>query len=48
MSKIITISIDTESLSKLDELTKLEFSDRSKLFRKWIYEHYKEKVKSND
>lgn len=40
MSKIITISIDEDSLEKLDTLTKLKYSDRSKLFRKWIHEHY--------
>lgn len=39
MSKIITISIDEDSLNKLDALVKKEYTDRSKIIRKWLNEH---------
>lgn len=39
MSKIITISIDETSLELLDKIVKKEFTDRSKIIRKWIYNY---------
>jgi metal-responsive CopG/Arc/MetJ family transcriptional regulator len=41
MSKIITISIDENSLRQFDEIVEIETSDRSKMVRKWIKEYRK-------
>ena len=41
MSKTLTVSINDEYLKKFDTIVKNEFSDRSKLLRKWIDENYK-------
>ena len=40
-SKIITISIDEETLELFDKIAEKEYSDRSKLVRKWITDYYK-------
>ena len=41
MSKIITVSLDEDYLKKFDEIVEKEYSDRSKLIRKWIDEYFK-------
>lgn len=41
MSKIITISLDDEYIRKIDLIANNEYSDRSKLVRKWIDENIK-------
>lgn len=43
MSKIITISITEESLKLFNEIAEREYTDRSKLVRRWIKEHYNKK-----
>lgn len=42
MAVIINVSLDEDSLDKFNLIAKNEFSDRSKLLRKWIYQNYKE------
>jgi len=39
MSKIISISIDEESLELFDKIVEKQHTDRSKLLRWWIREH---------
>ncbi len=48
MSKTINLSIDDESLERFDKIVKNEFSDRSKLLRKWIMQNYKEEYDRNE
>lgn len=45
MSKTLTISINEGYVKKLDLIAENEFSDRSKLIRKWIDENFKEEYK---
>ncbi len=43
----INISINKAYLKKLDLIVEHEWSDRSKLFRKWIDENFKEEYKQH-
>ena len=47
MSKNITISMKEGYVKKLDLIAKNEWSDRSKLIRKWIEENFKEEYKQH-
>lgn len=42
MSKIVTISLDEDYNRKLELIAKAEYSDKSKLVRKWIDQNFKE------
>lgn len=48
MSKTLTISINEEYLKKYNIIAAKEFSDRSKLLRKWIDENFKPEYKKED
>lgn len=47
MSKTLTISINEEYLKKFNIIVEKEFSDRSKLIRKWIDENFKPEYKED-
>ena len=47
MSKTLTVSINDVYLKKLDLIAEHEWSDRSKLLRKWIDENFKEEYKQH-
>jgi len=42
MSKVVGFYLDNEYNRKLELIAKAEYSDKSKLLRKWIDENYKE------
>lgn len=42
MSKVISISLDEEYNQKLELIAKYQYTDKSKLVRKWIDENFKE------
>ena len=42
MSKVISISLDEEYNKRFEKIAKAEYSDKSKLLRKWIDQNYKE------
>lgn len=44
-SSQITITINEVYLKKLDLIVDAEYTDRSKLFRKWIDQNFKEEYK---
>lgn len=45
ISKTLTISINNNYVKKLDLIAENEYSDRSKLIRKWIDENFKDEYK---
>lgn len=48
MSNRITISLNDEYKERLDLIAKNEFTDRSKIIRKWINENFREEYETND
>lgn len=42
MSKSINFSLEEEYVIKMDKIAKAQYSDRTKLLRKWIDLNYKE------
>jgi len=42
MSKVVGFYLNEEYIKKLAVIIKKEYTDQSKLLRKWIDEHYKE------
>lgn len=42
MSKVISISLDESYDSRFGKIAKAEYTDKSKLLRKWIDQNYKE------
>lgn len=48
MSKSINFSLEEEYVIKMDKIAKEQYSDRTKLLRKWIDEHYKEDDKKSE
>lgn len=46
MSKVVNFSLDDEYVSKMDIIAKKEYTDRSKLLRKWIDQNYKEEYRN--
>ena len=48
MSKLVTISLDEDYNRRFSLIAKNEYSDKSKLVRKWIDEKFKEEYESND
>ena len=42
MSKVISISLDEEYNRRFESIAKKEYTDKSKLIRKWIDMNYKE------
>lgn len=48
MSKVIPISLDEDYIKRFDLIAQKEYTDRSKLVRKWIDTYYKEGDKSNE
>ena len=48
MSKRTTISLDDEYNRRFKLIAKNEYSDQSKLVRKWIDEKFKEEYENND
>lgn len=48
MSKIIAISLNDEYNKKFALIAKAEYSDKSKLVRKWIDQNYKEDYATED
>lgn len=47
-SKTLTISINEEYVKKLDIIAENEYSDRSKLIRKWIDENLKKEYEKKE
>ena len=45
MGKTITVSLGDDYNRKLELIAENEFSDKSKLIRKWIDENFKEEYK---
>jgi len=48
MSKVVGFYIDEEYKRKLELIAKAEYSDNSKLLRKWIDMNYKEEYDENN
>lgn len=46
--KRISISLDNEYIRKYDKIAKKQYSDRSKLLRKWIDQNFKEEYDKNE
>ena len=42
MSKVVGFYLDDEYNKKLEQIAKAEYSDKSKLLRKWIDQNFKE------
>ena len=42
MSKIVNFWLEEEYLTKMNQIAKSEYTDRTKLLRKWIDQNYKE------
>ena len=42
MSKVVHVALDEEDYQKYELIAKAEYSDKSKLLRKWINENFKE------
>ena len=47
MNKTINISIKEDYLEKFDNITKREYSDRSKMLRKWIDAYFEKNIDNN-
>lgn len=41
-SKVVNFSLNETYLEKMNKIAKKEYTDRSKLLRKWIDQNYKE------
>lgn len=48
MSKLVTISLDEDYNRRFGLIAKNEYSDKSKLVRKWIDENFREDYENND
>lgn len=48
MSKVVNFSLDDNYVSKMNEIAKREYTDRSKLLRKWIDKFYQEESEIED
>lgn len=48
MSKKVTLSLDEENNRRFKLIAENEYSDKSKLLRKWINENFKQEYDTND
>ena len=47
-SKVVNFSLNEAYLEKFNRIAKAEFTDRSKLLRKWIDQNYKKEYDKNN
>ena len=48
MSKILNFVLEVEYIERMDKIAKKQYTDRTKLLRKWIDTNYKEEYDKND
>ena len=48
MSKIVNFVLKEEYIERMDKIAKKQYTDRTKLLRKWIDEKHKEVFESNE